>query len=89
MPIERHSVCEKHSLVPLFVVACCAWDGFVVDIDHSRFINPNRNNNYWQMDDILFEPMKIKQQYIRKIKDMFANGVRMWDVEALTGGGLG
>lgn len=65
------------------------WDEFVVGIDHSRFINPNRNNNYWQMDDILFEPMQIKQQYIRKIKDMFANGVRMWDVEALNGGGLG
>ena len=29
LTIERRLICEKHSPVPPFVVACCAWDGFV------------------------------------------------------------
>lgn len=56
------------------------WDEYIGDIQN--YVTGDKFN-YWQIDDILFKPTKLKQNYIDKIRNMFANGVRMWKVEAI------
>ena len=57
------------------------WDKYIGNI--SDYVTGDQFN-YWQMDDILFKPTKIKQNYLNKIRQMFKDGVRIWKVEALS-----
>ena len=57
------------------------WDKYIGSI--SDYVTGNQFN-YWQMDDILFKPTKIKQNYLNRIRQMFKDGVRIWKVEALS-----
>ena len=62
------------------------WDETVngQDVQHATLVNRNRNFNYWQMDNIVFKPTRIKQSYLTAIKQLFENGVRIWRKEALS-----
>lgn len=56
------------------------WDKYIGNI--TDYVTGDKFN-YWQMDDILFKPTRIKQVYLNKIRQMFKDGVRIWKVEAL------
>lgn len=56
------------------------WDKYIGNI--TNYVDGDKFN-YWQMDDILFKPTRIKQVYLNKIRQMFKDGVRIWKVEAL------
>ena len=62
------------------------WDETVngQEVQHATLVNRNRSFNFWQMDNIVFKPTRIKQSYLTAIKQLFENGVRIWRKEALS-----
>lgn len=62
------------------------WDEVLAnqEILHTRLVNRDRDFNYWELDQIVFQPTKIKQSYLTAIKQMFESGVRIWRKGAIS-----